>query len=63
MTILKGFRTYAAALIIAVEPLLEVALSNTSVDLALIGRQVLIAAIVVALRTITTTPPGSAGNA
>lgn len=55
----KGFRTYLFALALAVEPVFEAALLRDSVDLQMLGRQLLIAAVVVALRTITTTPPGA----
>lgn len=56
---MKGFRTYLAALIVAVEPLVEMALRSDSFDMGMFYRQVLIAAVFVALRTVTTTPPGA----
>lgn len=58
MSIFKGFRTYIFAVIVAVEPILQAALSDTSIDFGTLGRQALIAAIFIALRTVTTTPPG-----
>lgn len=54
---LKGFRTYIFAFLLAAEPVLEAAMCRDSVDLQMLGRQLLIAAVIVALRTVTTTPP------
>lgn len=54
---LKGFRTFLFAFCVAAEPILAAAMTGEP-DFNVIGRQLLIAVVVVGLRAITTTPPG-----
>ena len=59
--LLRGFRTYLVAVLVAIEPILTAAMLGGSVEFETLFRQVVLAAIIAGLRTITKTPPGRAG--